>query len=190
MDRRILKTVFAIKNAYKNLLIKKGKHKITIAEIAREADIDRKTFYLHFNSVEEVLDSILQDNLIEFEELLAKNKLLSNRIDTKLLMHTMNICFMEHMDFYRSVIKQNVGIESISYKMKEIMIQRMLDIYAASDQQTIQTIRIYCNFLFSGIIAVYTDWIQNEDSMTLDELEKITSNVLYNGIKVLIQEPV
>ena len=67
------------------------------------------------------------------------------------------------------------------------MIQRMLDAYVDFDEQSIKAIRIYCNFLFSGIIAVYTDWIRNEEAMTLDELEKITSNVLYNGIKVLVK---
>ena len=47
-DRRVRKTKKAIQEAYFKLLEKKKTEKITVAEITREADIDRKTFYLHY----------------------------------------------------------------------------------------------------------------------------------------------
>ncbi len=47
-DRRVRKTKKAIQDAYFRLLEKKRTEKITVAEITREADIDRKTFYLHY----------------------------------------------------------------------------------------------------------------------------------------------
>ena len=50
-DRRVLRTKKAIQNAYLDLLKKKGTEKITISDIAREADIDRKTFYLHLSAL-------------------------------------------------------------------------------------------------------------------------------------------
>ena len=46
MDRRVEKTRKSIREAYFDLLMRDGKRKITIAEIARNANIDRKTFYL------------------------------------------------------------------------------------------------------------------------------------------------
>ena len=54
-DRRITKTRKSIQNAYLNLLRQKGTEKITISDIAREADIDRKTFYLHYDSTEDII---------------------------------------------------------------------------------------------------------------------------------------
>lgn len=36
-------------------------HKITIASVAREADIDRKTFYLHYRSVSDLVDEVIRD---------------------------------------------------------------------------------------------------------------------------------
>ena len=54
MDRRIAKTRKAIQNAYFSLLAE-DTTRITIAEIARRANIDRKTFYLHYESVDDIV---------------------------------------------------------------------------------------------------------------------------------------
>ena len=68
-DRRITKTRKAIQNAYLNLLKQKGTEKITISDIAREADIDRKTFYLHYDSTEDIIRDYAEEKT---KELLAR----------------------------------------------------------------------------------------------------------------------
>ena len=47
MDRRIIKTKQAIESAYFRLLQANPGKRISITSIAKEANIDRKTFYLH-----------------------------------------------------------------------------------------------------------------------------------------------
>ena len=44
-DRRVVRTRKAIREAFFKLMENQDYHKITIASVAREADIDRKTFY-------------------------------------------------------------------------------------------------------------------------------------------------
>ena len=48
-DRRVVRTRKAIREAFFKLMENQDYHKITIASVAREADIDRKTFYLHYS---------------------------------------------------------------------------------------------------------------------------------------------
>lgn len=47
-DRRIIKTRKEIINAFNTLLNEKSFSKITIAELAKKANINRGTFYLHY----------------------------------------------------------------------------------------------------------------------------------------------
>ena len=51
MDRRVRKTHKAIMQAYFDLIRENKTTKVSVSDIARKADIDRKTFYLHFDSV-------------------------------------------------------------------------------------------------------------------------------------------
>ena len=58
MDRRKRKSRQAIELALLELLGSKKINEISISELAETADVNRKTFYNHFSSVTEVLDSV------------------------------------------------------------------------------------------------------------------------------------
>jgi AcrR family transcriptional regulator len=61
MDRRQIKTRNAIYNAFNDLLIRINYNDITIQNIIDEANIGRSTFYLHFDTKEELLESMCND---------------------------------------------------------------------------------------------------------------------------------
>ena len=56
LDRRVVRTRKAIQTAFRNLVVRQGAEKITVSALAREADIDRKTFYLHYASLDELAE--------------------------------------------------------------------------------------------------------------------------------------
>ena len=58
LDRRQIKTKKAIIAAFMTLLQEKNISKITITELSRLADIDRKTFYLHYDSIAELYNDL------------------------------------------------------------------------------------------------------------------------------------
>lgn len=59
MDKRIEKTRDAIYEAFTKTLMQKTYAKITIEDILTEAKVSRSTFYAHFRTKEELLNSIL-----------------------------------------------------------------------------------------------------------------------------------
>ena len=63
-DRRHARTERRIREAFTELVMEKNVDKITIKELAERADIDRKTFYLHYSSVWDVLEEI-QGEILE-----------------------------------------------------------------------------------------------------------------------------
>lgn len=61
IDRRTIYTVNVIKDSFLELIQDKQYSKISIKEICKVADISRSTFYLHFKSINDVLNAILDD---------------------------------------------------------------------------------------------------------------------------------
>lgn len=59
MDKRIIKTEQSVYKAMTSLLNVKDFSKITIEDILNEASISRSTFYAHYKTKEEVLNSLL-----------------------------------------------------------------------------------------------------------------------------------
>lgn len=68
IDRRIIRTRKAIKDAFVDLLAEKPLEKITITALAQRADIDRKTFYTHYTSIDDLLKDYLIDSISDVLE--------------------------------------------------------------------------------------------------------------------------
>ncbi len=63
LDRRARYTRSAIHDAFFALLEQKGFSKMTVADICREADISRGTFYLHYEDKYALLDAMIDEAL-------------------------------------------------------------------------------------------------------------------------------
>lgn len=62
VDRRVRKTEASIKKAFEELAVLRKLNDITVKDLTDRADINRKTFYLHYDSIENLVDSYV-DNI-------------------------------------------------------------------------------------------------------------------------------
>ena len=63
LDRRTRYTIGVIREAFFELLGEVGFAKITVADICRRADVNRGTFYLHFEDKYALLDALIDEAL-------------------------------------------------------------------------------------------------------------------------------
>lgn len=71
VDRRVKKTEISIRNAFEELASSRKLKEITVKELTNRADINRKTFYLHYDSIEDLVNSyvdVIANELIELLE--------------------------------------------------------------------------------------------------------------------------
>lgn len=73
-DRRIAKSRRQIQTAFLTMLLRDGFDQIAVKAIAAEADISRKTFYLHYKDKYDLLDSIVKRQLEELERICEQKK--------------------------------------------------------------------------------------------------------------------
>ena len=63
IDRRTIYTKNVIKDALLNALEEKPFEQITVTDVCRRAEVTRATYYIHYQSLTEVLDELLNDAL-------------------------------------------------------------------------------------------------------------------------------
>ena len=85
MDRRKVKTREAIIKAYLDLITEKGTSQVTISELARRANIDRKTFYLHYNSADDVLSEYVEQKFNMIVSVMEENHYFDSPFDVEML---------------------------------------------------------------------------------------------------------
>jgi AcrR family transcriptional regulator len=76
-----------IVNAFFDLLAIKPLNTITISEIAENAELDRRTFYRHFNSKEDVISFCIHEASRRFEEDISETEIKSVHTDGDIITH-------------------------------------------------------------------------------------------------------
>ena len=60
-DLRVRRTRAAIRGSFRQMLLEMDYEQITIQELTQRANINRRTFYLHYSSLNELLDEIMEE---------------------------------------------------------------------------------------------------------------------------------
>lgn len=185
MDRRIQKTKAAIREAYFSLLMKKKDARITITEIAKTANIDRKTFYLHYDSVEDISKEFCQEKIEEWLFELEKEVFFERPFDAVKLFHTLNNLIEQDIEFYRQVALHK-SYDFFWKQTCDILISTILNVYSEKIDLPSEQLEIYAHFFASGFIAVYQNWLKGNCSLSIDELGEVTGEAAYYGAQKIL----
>ena len=65
-DLRVVRTRKLIRDAFMDMVGEVGVARITVKDLTERAGINRKTFYLHFESIEALYDSVMNEVMNDF----------------------------------------------------------------------------------------------------------------------------
>ena len=173
-DRRFIKNKKIIRRAFIDLVIEKGYNQLTVTEIAEKADINRMTFYSHYDSIEDIFYEFIDDMEAEIYELIRKEEDFS--ID--ILFEILNKVMYEEIDFYRCVARDN-SLAILRKKLKDT-INQLIRVDLKQGINESESTRLIMGDLTAVCIAYsYFDWLTGEyGDVPLSEVTKITKNML------------
>lgn len=153
-DRRFRKNKKIIRRAFIDLIVEKGYDKLTISEIAERADINRMTFYSHYDTIEDIFHEFVDDMEADIVEALSKESV----FDIDKLFEVLNGLMFEEIDFFRSVAK-DTRLEIFRRGCKETISQLIrVDFKQGKDEP--ETKRLIVADLTATCIAYsYFDWL-------------------------------
>ena len=188
MNRRIGKTKAAIWDAYLAILMEhKGDKKITVSEIARKANIDRKTFYLHYDSADDVMKEYCGQRVLQCMERLKKEMDAGKSFSVKQLFDIFNQFIAENMDLFEILSMQKDG-NYFWQEIKKITTDSIREIAKEELAFTETQLKVFCEFYMSGIMAVYNLWIQNQIPVTAEELADMVRDAAVKGLERMVEE--
>lgn len=162
-DRRILKTKRAIYEALVELMQKKKLNSITVTELAAAANINRKTFYTYYSTVNDVLDEVI-------------NELISSLKD---LMYTMS-----DVDIVRALFTSDNGnmlFNKLQKALQETLLKELIDNDIKMNIPPEQY-PLISSFVAGGMIYVYYEWITNPNGTSLDEMARTLTTLIISGV--------
>lgn len=187
LDRRIEKTEMSIRTAIMQLIIDKDYSRITIKELADKANINRKTFYMHYNSIQEVVEEIQNEIIDSLMVVIDQYNYLDTNFDAYVLFHSLNQIINANYDFYKRIISAN-SYEFLIIKVKDVLKHKLTEKFKNQIEMPDAQFYLYAEYLASGIMSMYTEWFEMEQQPSLEVLAEAASKISFGGVKLAVLE--
>ncbi len=189
-DKRISRTKEAVQKALLELMNEQDFDSITIAAVARRANIDRKTFYLHYSTIDDVLDEILYVRATKIVKTLQTESIFSQgQGDLTGFLIQLSADLISSIPVTKEIIK-HTSTERLLNKVEEVLTQTLLEQAEASGVEAGPYLVYYVTFTCAGVMAVYRRWLLSDSEVPLENLAQATSVIAYTGINGALNEQV
>ena len=178
-DRRFRKNKETMRRAFLDLAIEKGYQNIRIKDIANRADINRMTFYAHYETIEDIFDEFIDDMKAGIVDAISREDEFSFEKFFSILSDTM----YQEIDFFRHVAKQsNLSVFRTAFKDT---ISQILKIDLKEDSLDSKEEHLILSDLTAVCIAyAYLDWLSGEyGDVPLSMVTRIAGNMLSDKLE-------
>ena len=192
-DKRVQRTEKAIRTAFFRLLERMDYEKITVSALAREAGIDRKTFYLHYGSIDALTDEMLResskvlvDSLISGLQARMSGSPKEPQRTEPLRMGPLFSAFCDQMDG---------GMPNLRSQMRHIpvdmLLDRMPDVLAEAfveDGRLVHNVpkpfeELCAAFVGAGMTMLFRRWVlEVGDKPSAEEVAKLADTLVFDGL--------
>lgn len=182
-DRRILKTKKAIYEALVELMQKKKLNSITVTELAAAANINRKTFYTYYSTVNDVLDEGINELIVSLKDLMYAMSEDYNMLSPQTLFAFLNT-IMSDADIVRDLFASDNGsllFNRLQKALQETLLKELIDNDIKMNIPPEQY-PLISNFVAGGMVSVYYEWITNPNDITLDEMARTLTTLIISGV--------
>lgn len=188
MDKRVKRTKKILYNSLISLMTTKELNKITVKELTELADINRKTFYLHYTDIFDMVDTIQEKLLLEFKEIVSRHDFLpETKEDLYLLLNDILLFIDSNYDILSIFLGPHINSDlNFIYKIKNIMKKRCIDIWSnLFPNGNLKTYEYFYAFAFSGFIGLIQNWIDSDRSDSLEYIAKL-SNEMFDNCSIIL----
>lgn len=182
-DRRILKTKRAIYEALVELMQKKNLNSITVTELAAAANINRKTFYTYYSTVNDVLDEVINELISSLKDLMYAMSEDYNMLSPQTLFAFLNT-IMSDVDIVRALFTSDNGnmlFNKLQKALQETLLKELIDNDIKMNIPPEQY-PLISSFVAGGMIYVYYEWITNPNGTSLDEMARTLTTLIISGV--------
>ncbi len=186
-DIRIVKTRQAIFRSVIQLMSKKDFSTVTITELCKTAMINRKTFYVHYNSTSDVL-SDLEDLLASgfIDIITERNIVTSKNFDPEKYIMTINelVTANQHdFDIAYPFLKSGAFLHRLGSHVGQLAFRFISERPGYFDNQVYPFSLV---FTLCGLVTSYFDWIDFGKQFPIEELAEISTRAVKTPLDAIL----
>jgi len=183
-DLRVIKTRNAIKKAFKEMLCEMEPSKITVKELSERALIHRKTFYLHYSTIDALFEDMLRESIESYNDVLLSlppnhrlaeaNKIMLDHIMSQEPYVERMFCFQEYDAIIDKLILEVVARDNSD--------SGMFEGYTPEEMSLINT------YLCNSAIGIIRRWERDGKAVPVDRMLEIGTSMVTGGLNAVMRK--
>lgn len=180
-DKRVARTKAALTRALFELLEEKEFSKLSITELTQRAGVDRKTFYLHYQSVDEILEEFYEEALRRLQEGLERERIFGERVDVPGFFRVLSSVMAEDMPLYRRLAAGS-GYTYFVERLRQLLKVAVEDALKRQGGRDEMEIHFYSEFYAAGVMRAYLAWLKGELALEEERLARLMGQTVTQGL--------
>lgn len=181
-DRRVKYTRMVIKDSFIALLKCKPISKITIKEICENADINRATFYAHYQDQYHLLTQIENDVICDVRDYLSEDSSIAPDNPGTIRMLTRIFSYIRtNAEICRVLLSDNVDA-NFQKLLMELVQQQFVPEWAQDKALSTEDAEYIYTFVFIGCVGIIKKWLDSGMSKTDSQMAQLILKLSNRGI--------
>lgn len=160
-DRRVKYTRMVLKESFINLLEKKDISKISIKELCEDADVNRATFYAHYNDLYDLLSKIEDEMLYNINAHLEEFYQKNNNMDDVLLAEKIFEYLKENAKLCKLLLSER-GDFSFQKQVMMLVYDKIITELTDNNKITKEDAEYVYSFTITGCVGIVQKWLDED----------------------------
>ena len=184
-DRRIRKTRTQLRQALAELILEKDLGEITVKELTERADVNRGTFYAHYQDLQDMVEQVEGELFQEFSVVLDGHEAAELRWDLTPILRDV-FCFVKkNRSFCRALMTTPMG-EDFFRRLSSTIYQKCLleweGLYRLGDMSGPNNC---LEFVVAGTVGLVRAWALRDFREPPEEMAALANRLILSGLRSL-----
>lgn len=176
-DKRVIRTKKAIKAALFKIMEKKDISSISISELTREANVNRRTFYTHYHSITDILDEIEGDLVEALGRLVEDIDLKAPRQSAYDLFIGLDSLITVEFSYYFQLVRVDMRgmlmsrLKNVIKGMTDTLLEQLCKRHGANAA-------VISPFVVGGFFNMYLEWHNHPDGYPIEQAADLAGRLV------------
>ena len=179
-ESKYLNTAILMNTALICILDKKDYEKITVKEICKKAGVNRSTFYLHYESINDLLLETIENLSKKFQNNFSAKPILNNKESAFLITKEYLVPYLNFVKENKKILKtihNNPKLFHVEHEYSKMYAQIFypaINLFNVKEKEKPYILE----FFTKGVVAIINKWIERDCADPIDLIVKIIADCI------------
>ena len=176
-DKRVIRTKKAIKSALFKLMEQKDVDNISISELTKEANVNRRTFYTHYHGITDILDEVESDLVAALARLVKSIDPSAFRKSAYELFIGLDELITVEFDYYFHIVRVDTRgmlmsrLKSVIKGMTDMLLDRLSKRHG-------EGVAVISSFIVGGFFNMYLEWHYHPNGCPIERAAELAGEMV------------